>query len=87
MSEAATSSKPTVEIQYCVPCGHLPRAMDVQKSVLERFGLRIDGVKLKTGEGGVFVISVDGEKVYEKPAELDLERVLGEIQKRVPAAA
>ena len=78
-------STPTIEIEYCVPCGHLPRAMDVQRSILERFGQRVEGVKLKTGEGGVFVISVGDEVVYRKPDEFDLGAVMQEIERRAPA--
>lgn len=75
-------TSPTVEIEYCVPCGHLKRAMDVQKSILERFGQRVDGVKLKTGEKGVFVIRIDGEPVYTKPEPFELDQVLETIEKR-----
>ena len=38
-----------VEIEYCVPCGHLNRAIDTQRIILERFGRQVDGVRLKTG--------------------------------------
>lgn len=43
--ETCHMATPTVEIHYRVPCGHLPRALGIQKSLLERFGLKIDGVK------------------------------------------
>lgn len=82
----STSKRPTVQIEYCVPCGHLPRAMDVQKSILERFGQRVEGVKLKTGAGGVFVVSVGDEVVYSKPAEFKLDALLSEIEERAPAS-
>lgn len=52
-----------VEIEYCVPCGHLNRAVDTQQAILEHFGREIDGVRLKTGHGGVFTIRVDGEQI------------------------
>lgn len=86
MADAPSSSRPTVQIEYCVPCGHLPRAMDVQKSILERFGQRIEGVKLKTGAGGVFVVSVGDEVIYQKPAQFELNDVLTEIEKRAAAS-
>jgi len=76
-------SETTVEIQYCVPCGHLPRAQDVQKSILERFGQKLDGVKLKTGDGGVFKVRVDGEEIYSKPDDFDIEAVMSEIESRL----
>ncbi|HLV12500.1 MAG TPA: Rdx family protein [Trueperaceae bacterium] len=86
MSDPRANDRPTVQIEYCVPCGHLPRAMDVQRTILERFGQRVEGVKLKTGKDGVFVISVGDEVVYRKPDEFRLEAVLEEIERRAPAA-
>lgn len=74
---------PTVEIEYCVPCGYLPRAMDAQKAILERFGQQVDGVKLMTGAAGVFAIRVDGEQVYSKPDQFDIEGVIAGIAQRV----
>ncbi len=78
-------STPTIEIEYCVPCGHLPRAMDVQRSILERFGQRVEGVKLKTGEKGVFVIRMDDQPIYTKPEPFELDQVLQAIEGRVHA--
>jgi len=54
-----------VEIEYCVPCGHLDRAIDTQRAILQQFGRRVDGVRLKTGHGGVFTIRVDSEQIYD----------------------
>ncbi len=66
---------PSVEIQYCVPCGHLDRALDTQRHLLEEFGQGLDGVRLKTGEGGIFTVDVNGDRVFDKketPYDLDL---------------
>lgn len=71
-----------VEIEYCVPCGHLNRAIDTQKSILEHFGRDIDGVKLKTGQGGIFTIRVDGEEIYDNSQGFELDRIIGEIESR-----
>lgn len=71
-----------VEIEYCVPCGHLDKAIDTQKSILEHFGREIDGVKLKTGHGGIFTIRVDGEEIYDNSQGFDLDRIIGEIESR-----
>ncbi len=78
-------STPSIEIEYCVPCGHLPRAMDVQKSILERFGQRVDGVRLKTGEKGVFVVRIDGESVYDKASKeaFELDQLIAGIEQRL----
>jgi len=78
-----------VEIEYCVPCGHLPRALDVQEDILEEFGLQLDGVRLKTGDGGVFKVSADGEVLYDKSEDGDLDRdaLLESIGARTSATA
>lgn len=76
-----------VEIEYCVPCGHLDRAQEIQHEILAEFGQEIDGVRLKTGDSGVFVISVDGETVYDKSedGDYDLDRVKDAIRERATA--
>lgn len=67
---------PSVEIEYCVPCGHLDRAIDTQRHLLETFGQGLDGVRLKTGEGGVFTVDVNGERVFDKKeTSYDLEQI------------
>lgn len=73
-----------VEIKYCVPCGHLERAQRIQGEILEEFGREVDGVRLNTGEGGVFKIWVDDDLVYDKEGgeEFDLDTVKEEIRTR-----
>lgn len=73
----------TVEIEYCVPCGHLNRAIDTQRALLEHFGRRLDGVSLKTGHGGVFTIRVDGEQIYDKTSGFDLDELIANVEDRV----
>ena len=73
----------SVEIEYCVPCGHLDRAIDTQRAILEQFGRRIDGVRLKTGHRGVFTIRVDDEQIYDKNQGYDLAGILDDIKTRL----
>ena len=73
----------SVEIEYCVPCGHLDRAIDTQRAILQQFGRRIDGVRLKTGHGGVFTIRVDNEQIYDRTRGYDLAGILDEIGTRL----
>ena len=54
-----------VEIHYCVPCGHLDRAQQLQHAILDRYGQEVDRVALQTGDSGVFTVSVDGEQVFD----------------------
>jgi len=72
----------TVEIEYCVPCGHLNRAIDTQRAILEHFGRQVDG-RLKTGHGGVFTIRVDDEQVYDKTQGFDLDSIIADIESRI----
>lgn len=75
-----------VTIKYCVPCGHLDRAIDVQRDLLVRYGGRLDSVALETGTGGVFKISVDDRLVLDAARDgLDLTAVTDVIDERVAA--
>ncbi|WP_062377699.1 SelT/SelW/SelH family protein [Demequina pelophila] len=73
-----------IEIEYCVPCGYLPRATAAQTRLLEEFGNHIEGVTLKTGRKGVFTFRADGEQIYAKPAEFDIEAIVAEVRGRLP---
>lgn len=69
-----------VEIHYCVPCGHLDRAQDVQHAILSEYGQEIDRVALKTGDGGVFTVAVDSEQVFDVDEdEYDLDAIVGSV--------
>ncbi|HZD24596.1 MAG TPA: Rdx family protein [Acidimicrobiia bacterium] len=74
---------PSIEIEYCVPCGHLGRAIDTQKAILEHFGQQVDGVRLKTGQGGVFTIRVNDEQIYDNTQKLGLDGIIDQIAERV----
>jgi len=54
-----------VEIEYCVPCGHLDRAQQLQESILSEYGQQVNSVRLVTGDGGVFTVTVDGDLVFD----------------------
>jgi len=73
-----------VEIEYCVPCGLLERAEDVQHALLSEYGQRLDAVALKTGDDGVFEVRVDGEDVYDKEDdEFDVDRISDRVGDRL----
>jgi selenoprotein W-related protein len=76
MSDHETS----VEIEYCVPCGHLTRAIDTERALLEHFGRDLDGVYLKTGHGGVFTIRVDGDEIYDKTRAFDMDQIIDAVE-------
>lgn len=71
-----------VEIEYCVPCGFLDRAQDIQHALLQQFGERLDSVALVTGDHGVLQVRVGDEIVWDKA---DDEYDLDEITRRLRA--
>ncbi|MFB6207092.1 MAG: SelT/SelW/SelH family protein [Haloglomus sp.] len=74
----------TVEIEYCVPCGHLDRASDLQQLLLSTFRQHLDRVALVTGDDGVFVVRVDGEPVFDVAEEdYDPDEVVRRVRERV----
>lgn len=79
-----------VKIEYCVPCRLLDPAIETQTQLLNEFGQDLDGVTLTPGHGGVFVVTVDGETIWDKDvhgADLDLEFIVEAIDDRLPAEA
>lgn len=77
-----------VEIEYCVPCGMLPRAQDLQESLLEEYGEGLDRVALVTGDSGVFEVRADGDLVFDKDEDdYDTEAIVEEVGGYVGATA
>ena len=77
-----------VDIEYCVPCGFLPRAEELQHALLEAHGQGLERVSLVTGDHGVFEVRVDGETVFDKETdEYDLDAIVDEVAERVGATA
>lgn len=77
---------PAVEIEYCVPCGHLDRAEQLQHALLSSLGQQLDRVALVTGDGGVFRVRVDDETVFdihEEGAAFDPDAIVRDVRERV----
>lgn len=73
-----------VEIAYCVPCGFLDRAMDVQRATLRSLGREIDRCALVTGDHGVFSVRVDGHTVFDKAEDdYDVDAIVRAVRERV----
>ncbi|MWV39354.1 Rdx family protein [Natrialba sp. INN-245] len=71
----------TVDVEYCVPCGHLSRAEDVQHVLLTTFGERLDSVTLSTGRDGVFVVRVDDKRVFDVAEdEYDVDGIVRRVR-------
>ena len=74
----------TVEIEYCVPCGFLERAEEIQHALLEQFGDRLDRVALVTGDRGVLTVTVDGDVVWDKADDAyDVDAITRRVQESV----
>jgi selenoprotein W-related protein len=72
-----------VEIEYCVPCGHLEKAIDTQRVILTEFGQKLHAVALVTGDKGVFKIRVNGEEIFDKSMGYDEQAILSSIKERI----
>ena len=73
-----------IEIEYCVPCGYLPKATEAQTRLFQEFGNRIDSVSLKTGKAGVFTFRADGETIYAKPDLFNIEAIVRTVAEKLP---
>lgn len=73
-----------VEIEYCVPCGFLDRAQDIQGQLLRQFGEELDSVALVTGDHGVLRVEVDETVVYDKEEdEYDLDQITRNVKEQL----
>ena len=74
----------TVEIEYCVPCGFLERAEEIQHALLGQFGDRLDRVALVTGDRGVLTVAVDGDVVWDKADDdYDVDAITRRVRESV----
>ena len=74
----------TIEIEYCVPCGMLNRAQDVQEAILRQYGDSIDRVALVTGDDGIFVVRADETVVFDKTEDdYDVDAIVRDLRAHV----
>ncbi|MFG2309915.1 SelT/SelW/SelH family protein [Streptomyces sp. NPDC048566] len=55
-----------VQIEYCTQCRWLPRAAWLAQELLTTFEAELEELSLKPGTGGVFVVRVGGEVVWDR---------------------
>lgn len=60
------TTKPRVEILYCSQCRFILRASWMAQELLMTFGEDLGEVALIPGTGGIFEISLDGERLWNK---------------------
>ncbi|MFI5939231.1 SelT/SelW/SelH family protein [Streptomyces uncialis] len=64
-----TSDAPSghrVQIEYCTQCRWLPRAAWLAQELLTTFETELTELSLAPGTGGVFVVRVDGDVVWDR---------------------
>jgi len=72
---------PDVEIEFCLPCGHLNRAEDVQHVLLQSFGETIDSITLLPGDNGIFTVTVDDTTVFDiTEADYDPDQIARDVR-------
>jgi selenoprotein W-related protein len=75
-----------VEIEYCVPCGMLDRAQDLQHALLSEYGERLNSVALVTGDSGVFEVRAGGEAIFDKEDDdYDADAIVESVGEKVSA--
>ena len=58
-----------LEITYCQPCGHQPRAMEMVNQLLASYGMPLNKkltVALKPSDSGIFDIVLDGKLIFSR---------------------
>ncbi|TQQ82087.1 SelT/SelW/SelH family protein [Halonotius roseus] len=76
----------TIEIEYCVPCGFLDRALTVEEAICRQFADQLERVSLVMGDHGVFVVRVDDEIVFDKADDdFDVDDIVRQVRSHVAA--
>lgn len=79
---------PTIEIEYCVPCGLRENALNTADAILAEFGRELDGVTLTPGHGGVFKVYANEEVIFDKDEQrYDIDTITDAIAAHVQATA
>lgn len=60
------TEKPIIEIEYCSQCQWLLRSAWLAQELLSTFSTDIREVRLKPGTGGIFIIKLNGEAIWER---------------------
>lgn len=60
------SSRPRLSIEYCTQCGWTARAAWLAQELLGTFQHEVGEVALIPGTGGVMIVRVDGDVVWDR---------------------
>lgn len=66
MVETSHPHQPRLEIEYCTQCQWLLRAAWVAQELLTTFERELGEVALVPGSGGIFVIRLDGDVLWDR---------------------
>ncbi len=61
-----------LEITYCQPCGHQPRAIELVSQLLATYGMPLNKkltVELHPSDGGIFDVVLDGKLIFSRKQE------------------
>ena len=61
-----------LEITYCQPCGHQPRAIELVSQLLATYGMPLNKkftVALHPSDGGIFDVVLDGTLIFSRKQE------------------
>jgi selenoprotein W-related protein len=58
--------KPKIAITYCTQCNWMLRAAWMAQELLSTFGLELAQVALVPATGGAFIITYNGEEIWER---------------------
>lgn len=71
----------TVDIEYCVPCGMLDRALTVEEAIVRQFGDQLERISLVMGDHGIFVVRVDGGTIFDKETDqFDVDEIVRRVR-------
>lgn len=60
------TEKPTITIHYCTQCNWLLRSAWMAQELLHTFADDLAAVTLRPGTGGIFVITINDEIIWER---------------------
>lgn len=60
---------PSITITYCTQCRWLLRASWLAGELLTSFTTDLGEVSLRPGVGGVFLVTLDGEQIWDRKAD------------------
>lgn len=69
MTEQPSNQKPVIVIRYCTQCQWLLRSAWLAQELLSTFSDDLSGVTLQPATGGTFIITCDGEQIWERKAD------------------